>query len=274
MIKIFHEAPKSIFKQVQEYTDGDYALVHLFEKDPEYFRMFEEAVKEGREVILDNSVFELEKAFDPERFVYWINRLNPTYYIVPDVLENYEGTRKNMEDWIENWLPKVQTNSKIIGVIQGDSFQDVCKCYSYLDSLQEVSKIAISFDYSLYQKMYPHPNKLISWALGRVKLLGDLSNAGILNKQKPHHLLGCAIPGEGIFYSSPEFDYIDSIDTSNPVVHGIKKIRYDGPLGLTTKETQKLCELIDSNVNSTKWSYILYNLREFRYRWNGRYGVL
>ena len=78
----------------------------------------------------------------------------------------------------------------------------------------------------------------------------------------------------GIFYNSPEFDYIDSMDTSNPVVHGIKKIRYDGPLGLTTKETQKLCELIDSNVNSTKWSYILYNLREFRYRWNGRYGVL
>ena len=274
MIKIFHEAPKSIFKQVQEYTDGDYALVHLFEEDPEYFRMFEEAVKDGREVILDNSVFELEKAFDPERFVDWINRLNPTYYIVPDVLEDYEGTRKNMEDWIENWLPKVQTNSKIIGVIQGDSFQDICKCYSYLDSLQEVSKIAISFDYSLYQKTYPHPNKLVSWALGRVKLLGDLSNAGILNKQKPHHLLGCAIPGEGIFYSSPEFDYIDSMDTSNPVVHGIKKIRYDGPLGLTTKETQKLCELIDSNVNSTKWSYILYNLREFRYRWNGRYGVL
>ena len=236
--------------------------------------MFEEAVKDGREVILDNSVFELEKAFDPERFVDWINRLNPTYYIVPDVLEDYEGTRKNMEDWIENWLPKVQTNSKIIGVVQGDSFQDICKCYSYLDSLQEVSKIAISFDYSLYQKIYPHPNKLVSWALGRVKLLGDLSNAGILNKQKPHHLLGCAIPGEGIFYSSPEFDYIDSMDTSNPVVHGIKKIRYDGPLGLTTKETQKLCELIDSNVNSTKWSYILYNLREFRYRWNGRYGVL
>ena len=128
--------------------------------------------------------------------------------------------------------------------------------------------------FHLYQKTYPHPNKLVSWALGRVKLLGDLSNAGILNKQKPHHLLGCAIPGEGIFYSSPEFDYIDSMDTSNPVVHGIKKIRYDGPLGLTTKETQKLCELIDSNVNSTKWSYILYNLREFRYRWNGRYGVL
>ena len=179
-----------------------------------------------------------------------------------------------MEDVIENWLPSVDTNSKIIGVVQGDSFQDICKCYSYLDSLQEVSKIAISFDYSLYQKTYPHPNKLVSWALGRVKLLGDLSNAGILNKQKPHHLLGCAIPGEGIFYNSPEFDYIDSMDTSNPVVHGIKKIRYDGPLGLTTKETQKLCELIDSNVNSTKWSYILYNLREFRYRWNGRYGVL
>lgn len=273
MIKIFHEAPKSIFKQVQEYTDGDYALVHLFEKDPEYFRMFEEAVKEGREVILDNSVFELEKAFDPERFVYWINRLNPTYYIVPDVLEDYEGTRKNMEDWIENWLPKVQTNSKIIGVVQGDSFQDVCKCYSYLDSLQEVSKIAISFDYSLYQKTYPHPNKLISWALGRVKLLGDLSNAGILNKQKPHHLLGCAIPGEGIFYSSPEFDYIDSIDTSNPILHSLFNIRYEGPLGLVSKQSQKLYTLINSEVSLEQWKIAKHNMRKFRELWQGTYGL-
>lgn len=272
MIKRFHEAPKSIFKQVQDLTDGDYALVHLFEKDPEYLEMFKKAVKEGREVILDNSVFELEKAFDPEEFVYWINILNPTYYIVPDVLENARATIKNMEDWIKNWLPKVHTSSKVIGVVQGDSFFDISTCYQFMDKVG-VDKIAVPFDYSYYRDSCPHPNKYISWALGRVKLLGDLEQDGILNKKKPHHLLGCGTPGEGIFYNSPEFDFIDSVDTSNPVVHGLKHILYDGPLGLTKKVSQKLCDLIDSDIDYVQWISIKHNIKEFQRLWNGNFGV-
>ena len=48
MIKIAHESPKSIFKTVQDFTDYDYALVHLFEEDPEYFKLFEDAIKDDR----------------------------------------------------------------------------------------------------------------------------------------------------------------------------------------------------------------------------------
>ena len=43
-------------------------LVHLFEEDQEYFNQFEEAINKGREVILDNSIFELEEAFDAVKF--------------------------------------------------------------------------------------------------------------------------------------------------------------------------------------------------------------
>ena len=42
MIKIAHESPKSIFSDVQKYTDYDYALVHLFEEDKEYLNQFKE----------------------------------------------------------------------------------------------------------------------------------------------------------------------------------------------------------------------------------------
>ncbi len=57
MIKTAHEAPKSIFSEMQKITDIDYALVHLFEEDEEYFNKFKKAVEDGREVILDNSIF-------------------------------------------------------------------------------------------------------------------------------------------------------------------------------------------------------------------------
>ena len=36
---------------------------------------FKEAALKGREIILDNSIFELEEAFDAERFNYWVNKL-------------------------------------------------------------------------------------------------------------------------------------------------------------------------------------------------------
>lgn len=272
MIKRFHEAPKSIFKRVQDLTDGDYALVHLFEKDPEYLQMFKKAVADGREVILDNSVFELEKAFDPERFVYWINELKPTYYIVPDVLEDADGTISNMAEWMGIWKEKVTADSKIIGVVQGKDYESIKRCYLYM-AAAGVDKIAISFDYSYYQKSYPHPNKLISWSLGRVKLLGDLRKDGVLREDIPHHLLGCGTPGEGIFYSSSEFNFIDSVDTSNPVVHGLHKIGYTGSLGLTMKLSTKLCDLIDAEVDLNQWKCIFNNTQYFRQLWRGYYGL-
>ena len=99
MIKIAHESPKSIFEEVQKFTDYDYALVHLFEEDAEYLKQFERAVKRGREVILDNSIFELEEAFNADRFNDWVQYLRPTWYIVPDVLEDGYATIDKMEDW-------------------------------------------------------------------------------------------------------------------------------------------------------------------------------
>jgi len=86
-MKTFHEAPISIFNEVQQLTDGDYALVHLFEENDEYYNLFVDALKKGRTVILDNSIFELGSAFDTEKYIEWINKLKPTYYIIPDVLE-------------------------------------------------------------------------------------------------------------------------------------------------------------------------------------------
>jgi len=273
MVKRFHEAPKDIFRDVQLRTDGDYALVHLFEKDPGYLEMFKKAVERGREVILDNSVFELEKAFDPERFVYWINELKPTYYIVPDVLEDADGTILNMSEWLGIWKEKVVEGPKMIGVVQGKDYADIVRCYRFMAEGAKVDKIAISFDYSYYQKSVPHTDKLVSWMLGRVKLLGDLEKDGVLRKDIPHHLLGCALPGEGIFYPDPEFEFIDSMDTSNPVVHGLKRIDYKGPLGLNFKLSTKLCDLIDSKVDLDQWTIIKSNIENFKRLWGGNFGI-
>jgi nitrate reductase NapAB chaperone NapD len=266
MIKIAHESPKACFDTVQSMTDYDYALVHLFEEDPEYLELFKDAVAEGREIILDNSIFELEEAFDAERFAYWINELKPTWYIVPDALENAKKTLSNMAEWNMKYADKV--TGKKIGVVQGKTYSEIVNCYDYIANMADVDMVAISFDYSYYEEKFPHPNKYVSWMLGRVQLLGRMLKEGVINEDKPHHLLGCGLPQEFSFYNNAGWDWIYSLDTSNPVVHGLKGIEYKDS-GLWDKESQKLFTMINSEVSEDQLNTIKFNVNMFRQLTNG-----
>lgn len=268
MIKIAHEAPLDIFEEVQRFTDYDYALVHLLEENPRYRDTFERAIKKGREVILDNSIFELEEAFEAERFSQWVNRLKPSWYIIPDALENSSLTIGQCQDFMRDY-PNLHGNS--IGVVQGKDYEEIKRCYQFMDS-QGVDMIAISFDYSYYTVSVPHPNKYVSWMLGRVKLLGDLLRDGTINTEKPHHLLGCGLPQEFAFYKHADYKWIYSLDTSNPVVHGIKGITYASE-GLWSKESQKLHELINMDLEDIDIDRVRNNIQKFRWYANGRHKV-
>lgn len=267
MIRRFHEAPKSIFKEVQKVTDGDYALVNLFDEDPEYYQLFVDALAAGREVILDNGVFELGKAWDAEEFVKWIRKLQPTYYIVPDVLEDGELTVARFFEFI-NKYPNLP--GKRIGVAQGRNYHEMVWCYKAIEPYCDM--VAMSFDFSWFQ----HPDSASSHytqaMVGRRMMLKEMVYTGIINRSKPHHLLGVMLPQEVRYYTNPTqkdmFDWIYSIDTSNPVVHGLKRIRYMGH-GLDSKESQKLYTMINAEVDDAQLSDIMHNIEQFRRFCNG-----
>lgn len=262
MIKIAHESPVGLFYYVQSKTDYDYCLVHLLEENDTYRELFRQACFD-REVILDNSIFELGEAFDMKHFFKWVNELQPTWYIIPDALEDAKKTIFNAYVW--NQFHRPTAKGKSIAVVQGKTYEEIVECYQVLDEKLDVDMIAISFDYSLYEEMVPHPNKLVSWMLGRVALLGRLEKDGVINKNKPHHLLGCALPQEGQYYQG--YDWIYSMDTSNPVVHAIKNIEYPTE-GLKTKESQKLFELINYPADDIKKRTLDWNVSLFRRWWN------
>ena len=255
-IKRFHEAPKAMFHQVQKVTDGDYALVHLFEKDPEYLKLFQDAVAAGREVILDNSVFELGMSVGPGFLASWVKRLQPTWYIVPDVLEDAKGTVQSFFNFCRRFpmLP-----GKRIGVVQGSDIDEMIWCYKQIEPA--CGMVAFSFDCSWYVKAIQASNKWASMMLGRSYLLRFMEAEGIINTKKPHHLLGVALPQEVALYKNMPWIY--SIDTSNPVVHGLKSIRYESG-GLREKESQKLIELIDAMPDLFQQDDVLYNIEQFR----------
>lgn len=263
MIKTYHEAPKSIFKQVQRMTDGDYALVNLFE-DEEYYNQFDPA---KRDTILDNGVFELGTAFDSDVFAAWVEKFKPTWYIVPDVLEDGEATVARFMEFISKYrgLP-----GKIIGVAQGKDYMDYIKCYKAIEPYCD--KIGMSFDCSWYRTGIKSDNPWMQLAGGRIRNLLKMDDERIINRRKPHHLLGVALPQEmshyQLFQKDGTFRWIDSVDTSNPVVHGLKGIAYTSD-GLLSKESQKLYTMINAEVSPMQMCTIEHNIKQFRRFCNG-----
>jgi hypothetical protein len=276
---ISHETPISLLDTSRGYNDYDYCLVHLLPEHKEYFNFYKESVDMGRHVLLDNSIFELGEAYDSKEFAYWIKELRPTEYIIPDVLESSEGTIESFKKFTSTY--KDELPGKTIGVIQGKTYKEIVDCYNYI--APRVDKVAISFDYSFYlnewstredymEETDPFPiwaqslelNKWVRYTFGRIAILNRLYNDKIL-LPKPHHLLGCATPWEFKFYKKfPLSRYIDSIDTSNPIVAAILHKKYNPVYGLHEKWSVKLVDYIGANITKEQLELAFYNTTLFR----------
>ena len=125
-ILVSHESPISILDNSIHYNDYDYALVHLFEKLPNYYEFFKSSLSRGRQVLLDNSIFELGTAFDSDKFANYVRELKPSYYIVPDVLEKGYETVKSFAEFTAKYndLPGLK-----IGAVQGKTYDELVDCY-------------------------------------------------------------------------------------------------------------------------------------------------
>ena len=254
-MKIFHEAPLSVFENVQRMTDGDYALVHLLEKNPGYAQKFMEAKFSGREIILDNSAFELGESFDPNILLEWIDILEPTYYVIPDKLRDTNATIKMAEHFLATTNIKT---SKSIGVVQGNSYEECVECYKAMADMCD--KIAFNISYGPRTAPIKHRCDI------RPAMLLRMLEEGIIRKDKPHHLLGILLPQEMKFYRDQpnKFFWIDSVDTSNPVIAGIHLVRYYS-WGMDYKISSGIEEYMDEEMSVEQKNLIEQNIIEFRH---------
>jgi hypothetical protein len=258
---------------LREITDYDYFLVHLLESNSAYRAEIELSRGLGREIILDNSIFELGQSFNQDKFAYFIRLFKPTEFIIPDVLENYEKTISNFKEFIRKY-PKLE--GKKIGVVQGSSEEECFSCYKELVNLG-AEKIAISFDYKWYEesrKSFFDLTKYHNWMWGRINFLKKLIKKDFFREEIPLHLLGCGLPQEFCYYGEEEKKYIESIDTSNPVIHGLHGIEYidlskEGSgekekWGLFNKKSKKLAEMIDYLPEVREWDLVVKNIAKFK----------
>ena len=256
-IKISHEVPLCLLEESLKFNDYDYCLPHLLDQYEEYKNFFIKSKELGRYIIMDNSLHELGVAYDTKRLLYWINELKPNEFIVPDVWEDKTQSVVNAKSWIGVKLPKEVTK---VAVVQAQNVYEAVICYQTYKDLG-YKKIAFSYGASYYNDLCPHPNKDLGKAMGRIKVISELFNLNIIDKTDKVHLLGCAVPQEFGWYK--DMPFIESIDTSNPVMAALDSTFYTTS-GLYIKPKANMNDFFNINRTKINENILNHNILNFK----------
>jgi hypothetical protein len=256
-IKISHEVPFCLLEESKTFNGYDYCLPHLMDQNPQYRDFFYKSKKEGRYIVMDNSLHELGKAYDSKRLLHWINEIKPNEFIVPDVWENQVESIVNARYWSKIKLPKGVTK---VAVVQAQSLGEAMLCTKIYKELG-YKKIAYSYGASYYNNLCPHLNSNIGKAVGRFLMISELFKSGFLLKSDRIHLLGTSWPAEfGMYKNMP---FIESIDTSNPVMAALEGDEY-GVLGINHKPQANMNSHADIEEKYVDKSLVHYNVEMFK----------
>ena len=257
MIKVSHEVPKCLLKASLEFNDYQYCLPHLLDQDTAYRKHFYDFKKSGGYTIMDNSLHELGEAYDHERLIFWVNELEPDEFIVPDVWMDIDATLKNAKEWIKISYPP---NTTPVAVVQSRSFKEAEECYLALKKLG-YKKIAFSYGADWYMDKFHGIHVDKAKMMGRISAVKQMFYNGVIKKNDRVHLLGCSLPQEFGWYEN--CSYIESIDTSNPIMAALEGIEYE-EFGLNHKPKANMNDHFHIDIKNVNLKLVFHNVETFK----------
>lgn len=251
-MKVSHEMPLSMLNDCRfsifKINDYDYFLIHQLLKYNEYKELFKLSKQANRVQILDNSAYELGESFNMDDFAEAVKEFEPTEYLVPDCFNDYDKNIELFDDWMSKY-----SNLKGIKIvtIHGKTYQELVNAYKYFDKPDV--KIAFNFAEGIYKEMGDgNPVE------GRRKAIFNMLNDGIININKKHHLLGCTLAQEFAYYKN--LGFIETVDTSNPIVAGLEKKWYP----IQEKPESAIDDYHYAPIDDDMYCCIMYNVKKFK----------
>lgn len=257
-MKVSHELPPSLMPYSYQWNDYEYCLPVFIDRYEQYRLFFQKARLDKRFIIMDNSLFEGYKHTEQDLFdKMWIVR--PDIFVVPDEWNDSVTTLRNAKHWMKNRKGLLPDGTNLMAVCQGKTIGELVTTYQNLIDLG-YKHIAFNHSSAAYTEFYPQHTKLNAQMLGRIELIRTMLEKDTIRKDIYHHLLGCSLPQEMLAYS--EFDWIKSVDTSNPIIVGSEGVRYKDN-GVDYKPTTKIEDLFDVNLED-KIEDIIFNVNKFK----------
>lgn len=261
-MKISHEVFKCLLKKSSKFNDFEYALAPLVLNNLEYQKFYLKQSLKGREVWLDNGVYELGKSLDIGSILKAGKLIEATHIIIPDVLQNSKETINNYEKF-KNKI--IKSNFKVIVCVQGETEKDLKECYEYFAKEEDIDVVALPFAIKCYDK-FIGSSDVRRFTFTRQVFIDRLIQEGKINYNKKHHLLGCVDPIEFERYSKNKTRYwfLNSLDTSSPIISGyfLQKITKKGLEG--KKNSMLLMENFENKISNKQKKYIFKNIKEFK----------
>jgi len=258
-MKISHELPLGLMHQAYQWNDYDYCLPHLLDQYEQYKLFFTKAKKDKRFIIMDNGLFE-GVTHTTEDLLSKIEWLQPNIFIVPDAWNDSSITLRNAKHWMINYKNHLPENTNLMAVCQGKDMGELISTYQILVDLG-YKHIAFNHSSIAYEKEYEvNMPKLKKQMYGRMEFIRRLVQSGSIRKSHYHHLLGCSLPQEFMAYDS--WDFIKSVDTSNPILVGAEGVRYTDS-GISFKPENKLEHYFEMNLDN-RIEDITFNVNKFK----------
>lgn len=257
-MKVSHELPLSLMHHSAKWNDYEYCLPHLVDKYDEYRLHFQKARLFKRFIMMDNGLFE-GVTHTTQDLLSKINLIRPNIFIVPDAWNDSTTTLVNAKSWMINYKQYLPEGVELMAVCQGEDMGELITTYQ---TLLDLGYKHIAFNHSsiAYQDMYPEHKGLKASMYGRIELIRTLVQTNTIDKNACHHLLGCSLPQEFMAYK--DWDFIKSVDTSNPILVGAEGKRYEDN-GIDWKPKEKLEYYFEKDL-SDKIEDIIFNVNKFK----------
>jgi hypothetical protein len=257
-MKVSHELPLSLLQHAYEWNDYDYCLPHLLDQSQQYKLFFQKAKKDKRFIIVDNGLFE-GVTHTTEDLLSKIELLQPNIFIVPDAWNDSFITLKNAKHWMINYSKSLkELGVELMAVCQGNDMGELITTYQTLIDLG-YKHIAFNHSSIAYQELgYEDPLK--NQMYGRMEFIRRLVEKGTIRDTYYHHLLGCSLPQEFMAYN--DWKFINSCDTSNPILVGAEGVRYEDN-GINFKPKDKLEHYFEKNLDA-QLEDIKFNIQKFK----------
>jgi hypothetical protein len=176
---------------------------------------------------------------------------------VPDVWQDRDKSVVNARKWAQYIFPE---NVEKVAVVQATTLHEASTCYQTYKDLG-YKKIAFSYGASYYNDVVPHPDKNLGKALGRISVISALHKMKVIEDNDRVHLLGCQVPQEFGWYRG--FKFIESIDTSNPVMASLEGTRYT-KAGLFEKPKANMNDYFYMLGDQVNHELLSHNISKFR----------
>jgi hypothetical protein len=248
MIKIGIICPIPHLQEFAVQSNFHLVLPHLIKQFPKYKEFYRKRAAEGDFVLLDNSIFELDKPLEDDELVDIYLENGFSEVVAPETINDSLKSAVQLDKFLNRILQR-GLRIPVLAMIQGRNFSGMLGYAEELNGVKEITTLGVPFR---LEEVDEDVSNIVSLTLKRVfarwNFLDQLNDYGIKYDTyfKALHLMGLSDAFELQKYNKGNYKClkIRSNDSSSAFIHGGRELLYTDR-GLP-------CEKISSKLDFTQ----------------------